>query len=148
MGKYDDIIHMSRPASRRKPMSREMRAAQFAPFAALTGYGEQVKETARRTEGPVELDEDQLDVMDEQLSIIADRIRKAESVYTLEEMRAGAEPDYPEISVTYFVRDDYKEGGSYVTLKAGIRKIERFRRQLILTDGSEIPLDDVVEMEV
>ncbi len=130
--RYDDIINLPHHESKtRKRMSLHDRAAQFSPFAALTGYDAAIKETARLTEEWVEPDEDVKTRLDEQLQIIAEHL-----------------DDRPEVCITYFVEDTQKEGGAYVTAKGRVRKLDTYARVLVMTDGMVIPIDDVVELEV
>ena len=130
-GPYDDIIHLPRPVSRRRPrMSNLDRAAQFAPFAALTGHEEAVKETARLTVKKLELDEQAKQILNRKLRIIAERIE-----------------DMPRINIRYFVPDDKKEGGRYVTADGRARKLDEFEKVLIMADGKEIPIEDIIEIE-
>ena len=130
-GKYDDIINMPYHGSKRqKKMSNIDRAAQFSPFAALTGHGEAVKETERLTESFVELDENVKAVLDERIQIIKAVLSK-----------------HPEIRITYFVPDQRKEGGSYMEIRGVVKKISEFKRILTMEDGTEIPFDHISEID-
>lgn len=123
---YADIIALPHHVSRNHPpMPRADRAAQFAPFAALTGYEEAVQETARRTEEERELSESALEELDETV-----RLLQSEAS--------------PHVSVTWFVPDERKEGGSYETAEGEVRRIDPDRRLLILQDGTSIPLDEIL----
>ena len=126
--KYDDMLDMPRHESERHPkMNRVARAAQFAPFAALCGFEELVIEEARATEERVELAEEE-------------KLR-------ISELLCRAVSAEGRISVTYFVADKYKKGGSYVT-RAGVpASFDAYRRLLIMTDGIEIPIDDITEAQ-
>ena len=129
-GKYDDIIHMERPVSRHHvPMPLENRAAQFAPFAALTGYDDAVDEAARITGSRIELSEEMKGELDMKLSEIASHIA-----------------EHPEVSVTYFVPDLLKDGGEYVTVTGVVRKINLTERQIVLENIGAISIDDVLEL--
>ena len=129
-GKYDDIIHMERPVSRHHvPMPLENRAAQFAPFAALTGYDDAVDEAARITGSRIELSEEMKGELDMKLSEIATHIA-----------------EHPEVSVTYFVPDLLKDGGEYVTATGAVRKINLTERQIVLENIGAISIDDVLEL--
>ena len=129
-GKYDDIIHMERPVSRHHvPMPLENRAAQFAPFAALTGYDDAVDEAARITGSRIELSEEMKGELDMKLSEIASHIA-----------------EHPEVSVTYFVPDLLKDGGEYVTVTGAVRKINLTERQIVLENIGAISIDDVFEL--
>ena len=95
MGKYDDIINLPHPVSKtHAPMPRAQRAAQFSPFAALTGYDDAVRETARLTEARVELDRDALDALDRALHALEERI--------------AADKVRPEAQIRYFIPDERK----------------------------------------
>ena len=124
---YDDLIHLPHHVSSVHPqMSLQDRAAQFSPFAALTGYEDAVEETARLTERRLQLSEDEKEILDLELR-------------ALEHMGQQPSP----VAVTYFVADSRKEGGTYVTKTGKVRKIHRYRRVLIMEDGLEIPVDDI-----
>ena len=129
--RYADIIHLDRPASKKyPPMSRENRAAQFAPFAALTGYDDAVRETARRTSSRPSLTEDRIAMLDRKLALIAERLE-----------------DEPFVSVTYFKADLRKEGGACVTVQGVADAIEEVEGVLVLADGVRIPIRDIVGLE-
>lgn len=130
-GVYDDILHLARPQSKKhRPMPKEDRAAQFLPFAALTGYDDAVSETARLTEARVELDPQEAERIGERLAELAKR-----------------QKEQPELSLLYYVPDARKAGGAYVTVSGRIKKITDFPRCIYLTDGSEIPIEDIVAVE-
>ncbi len=130
-GEYDDIIGLPRPLSKaHRPMAAMNRAAQFSPFAALTGYEAAIRETARLTDERVELDECAMNALTDSLKIIAERIAER-----------------PEITVTYFQPDQKKSGGTYVTVVCQVKKIEEDRRIVVTTDGALIPIDDIVGIE-
>lgn len=131
--KYKDMLYMERPVSKRHtPMLLENRAAQFAPFAALTGYDDAVEETARLTTEKVELSEEKKAELDLSLSKLGSIISKS-GVSTA--------------MVTYFVPDSSKAGGEYVTQKVEIKKIDNIRRTLVLADKSTILVDDILELD-
>ena len=129
--KYDDIIDLPHPTSQNHPrMSLHDRAAQFSPFAALTGYEDAIRETARLTDNWVQLSEDKKQELDEKLrQLIADRER-TESV-----------------TIIYFQPDDRKEGGSYVTVTGQIKKIDDCSQKSFLTDGTKIDLGRIVDIK-
>ena len=130
MGKYDDIINLEHHISKtHKQMSMQNRAAQFAPFAALTGYEEAVKETARFTEQKIELDEELNNILDEKLRLIQSQIKNT-----------------PEITVIYFVPDDKKRGGKYQKITGKIKKIDDYNKFIIFTDGKYIPIKDIIDI--
>ena len=122
MSKYDDIIHMEQPPLIRRRMLNQQRAAQFAPFAALTGYESLIHETSRLVEPYRELDEQQQNELNHKL----ERYLK-EEVKTL-------------ILLTYFVPDMYKDGGHYIEESVVIIKMDELHQQLVLEDGRNIPL--------
>ena len=131
-GRYDDIIHLPRPVSKkRSPMSNFDRAAQFSPFAALTGYEETIEETARLTEDPVELDEGSVGELDEALRAIQSRIQSR-----------------PAVTIRYFCPDSRKQGGSYVTIRGRVRKIDTVFQMLQLWDGQQLPFCRIMRIEV
>jgi len=128
--KYDDIINLEHHISKtHKQMSMQNRAAQFAPFAALTGYEEAVKETARFTEQKIELDEELNNILDEKLRLIQSQIKNT-----------------PEITVIYFVPDDKKRGGKYQKITGKIKKIDDYNKFIIFTDGKYIPIKDIIDI--
>ena len=128
---YDDIINLSRPISKKhRPMSMLNRAAQFSPFAALTGYDGIVSEAARVTDERTEMSETDLDVLSTKIQIIAEHIKEK-----------------PEITFTYFKKDEKKSGGSYLTKTGNIKQIDDVERLLHFTDGTKLPIDDVVDMK-
>ena len=129
--KYSDIINLPHPESRTHPrMPRSDRAAQFAPFAALTGYDDAVAEAGRLTDGKIELDENELERLDRALA------------YLTEHQAA-----HPAVTVTYFVPDDKKSGGAYLTREGAFKAADLDRRLIILTDGSAIPVSDVLTLD-
>lgn len=128
---YDDIIHLPHPTSKNHPrMSIHDRAAQFSPFAALTGHAAAIAETARLTDRKIELDEDTRAELDRRQAILLEHIDQQ-----------------PEITVTWFRPDERKEGGAYVTTAGRLKKIDQVERILVLTDGTRIPLEDVADLE-
>lgn len=130
-GAYDDIIELPHPTSTKHPrMSAIDRAAQFSPFAALTGHGEAIRETARLTDRRVELDEDVKAELNQKLRLLC--VHQAE---------------YPQVCITYFQPDHCKDGGSYRTVTGLVKKIDDFQQAVILTCGEQIPMDDIYEIE-
>ena len=129
--KYDDIIGLPHHVSATRPrMSMIDRAAQFSPFQALTGYGAAIQETGRLTDRKIELSEDERIVLDMKQQILLDNIRER-----------------PDVSITYFIPDERKDGGSYVTVTGNVKKIDDYQRLLILTERAQIPLDEIVDIE-
>ena len=129
---YDDIIHLPHHVSAIHPhMSAIDRAAQFSPFAALTGYDAAIKETARLTDKRVELDESMKAALSNKLQMIADRLK-----------------EHPEIAITYFQPDGKKNGGAYVTVINTVKKIDVYKRIVVLTDGIVIPVDEIISIDI
>lgn len=129
-GKYDDIINLPHHESKKHPrMSKQARAAQFAPFAALTGYDDVIKETARLTSERIEINEELKAILDAKLQIIHDKIYSK-----------------PEITFTYFVPDIKKDGGSYVTVMGKVIKIDEFNQNIILENRTEISISEIIEI--
>ncbi|WP_028505156.1 hypothetical protein [Ruminococcus sp. FC2018] len=127
---YNDIKQLSRPRYYDlHPMPMSDRAAQFSPFAALTGYGDAVDETARLTDSKLELTEDEANELNKNLYRLLE---------TCDSM--------PAVRVTYFVPDKYKSGGRYVVRTGTVRRIDEYARTLIFADKSEIPIDDMFEI--
>lgn len=130
-GSYDDIIRLPHPVSRRHPqMTMAGRAAQFSSFAALSGYEDAVRETARETDRRIELSEDAKARLNEKLRFLAD----------LREAR-------PSAAFTCFVPDERKAGGAYVVRTGFIRRIDEFARTVQLTDGTFFSIDDIYEID-
>ena len=131
MSEDDDIIHLPHHVSKIHPqMSMEDRAAQFSPFAALTGYDAAIAETARLTDQRVELDEYERQALNEKLQFISEHLN-----------------EHPKVSITCFVPDARKEGGQYRTVTARLQRVDAYARLLVLTDGTRIPLDDVADLQ-
>lgn len=128
---YSDIINLKRPVSKKHPkMKTSDRAAQFAPFAALTGYDAAVRETARHTTEKHELCENALELLDYKLEKLRERIA-----------------EMPELCITYFRPDNKKEGGEYVDVHGRVFKVDEFKKALIMSDGSEININMIAEIE-
>lgn len=128
---YDDIIRLPHHVSKTRPqMSMLDRAAQFSPFAALTGYDDAIKETGRLTDAKVEIGDEERDRLDRKQQYLQEIIA-----------------DRPEITVTYFVPDEKKAGGSYTSHTGNLKRIDYFERLFVLTDGTKIPLDEIVDIE-
>lgn len=128
MGAYDHMINLPHPTSPRHPrMPMVDRAAQFTPFQALTGYGDAIQETARLTGEKAELTEEEIAVLDEKLRLLAD---------------TGSEAAF-----TYFQPDGKKSGGAYVTAVGTVKKLNPLEGRLTLTDGTTIPIEDILKIE-
>lgn len=129
--KYDDIIHCSRPVSERHPpMSMRERAAQFSPFAALTGHSAAIRETARLTEDRKELDEDEKSLINEKLKFIQRHIHERVPV-----------------TLSYFVEDERKQGGEYVTRTDVVKKIDVQEQTVILQDDTVISMEQIQDLD-
>lgn len=129
--KYDDIIHLPHHISTKKAQMPVIdRAAQFAPFAALTGHNAAIEETARQTEKRVELDAYIKESLNDKLQIISDWIN-----------------EHPEIEITYFQPDEKKDGGAYVTANGIAKKINEYERLLVMEDGMAISIDEIISIE-
>ena len=127
-GSYTDILNLPHPTSKKHPrMTRTARAAQFAPFAALTGYNEAVKETARLTTEQLELDDTEKAQLNEKLQLLRQHL-----------------PRQLPITITFFIPDTKKAGGSYQTITGPVKKIQEYERRLIMTDGTIIPIDAII----
>lgn len=130
-GQYDDIIDLPHHVSARHPkMPMSERAAQFSPFMALTGYEDVIRETARLTEQKPEFSENVREELEEKMRILAEHIA-----------------EHPEITVSYFLPDERKEGGSMVRETGRLKKIDETERIIRLENGSEIKVDDILEIE-
>ena len=128
MTEYDDIIDLPRPKSKHEPMPMSDRAAQFSPFAALTGYGDAIDETARLTDARIELSEEERAELD----------YKQQHLATL---------DAPTVTVTYFVPDERKTGGAYVTHTGVLKRVDEVERMVVFKDGLRVPLDEVMDIK-
>lgn len=130
MSNYEDIIDHPHHISKKRPqMSMHDWAAQFSPFAALTGYEAAIAETVRITDRRVELDEYELQKLDEQLQKILEHLQ-----------------EQPEVDITYFKPDERKEGGTYVTKRGRVKKLDEYEQVLTLTDGTQIEISEIVEI--
>ncbi len=128
---YTDILHMSRPASlKHRSMEMTERAAQFSPFAALTGYGDAIKETGRQTHDRMELDEDWKVQLDESLQQLLER-----------------EDSQAEAAITFFRQDLKKNGGEYVTVTGRIKRIDTDSGAMIMENGERILLREIISIE-
>ena len=137
-GKYDDIIGLRRPESRRPKMTMNDRAAQFAPFAALTKFGEEIRESNRKTADEIELGYGDIEQIDEVLRGIERRI---------EENKAdGAGNEGFAIAVAYFVRDKVKPGGRVEEYIGNVKKIDRVGRKLIFYGGKIVDMQDLLSL--
>lgn len=132
MGKYDDILNMPHHVSSTRPhMSMHDRAAQFSPFAALVGYDDAVKETARLTNAKQELTADKITDLNQKIAFLTEHA-----------------DERPEITIEYFISDEKKTGGKYVTLSGNFRRIDEYNHNMVFTSGEEIPLNDIFDIEI
>lgn len=130
MNNYDDIINLPHYESKtRKRMSLEARSAQFAPFAALTGYDEKVKETARLTDRKIELNEEELNIINCKLQLLKEVIKQQ-----------------PYITATIFVKDKFKDGGSYINVSGTVRRIDEVNEKIIFLDKNVIEFKDIINI--
>ena len=130
MMKYDDIIHLPHHRSKKHaPMPLIDRAAQFSPFAALTGHDAAIKETARLMDRKIELDEYEIAVLDEKLQEVREQLK-----------------NHPEIEVTWFQPDMRKEGGEYVTGSGKVKKLEEYTKSIFMEDGTRIRIEDIIDL--
>lgn len=133
-GKYADILFHPHPVSKKHPpMDRSVRAAQFSPFAALTGYDAAIRETGRLTDRFVELEEDDKAVLDEKLQQVKWHLdqKRTESLI---------------VTITYFQPDERKDGGEYKRICGNVKRIDEQERVLVMGDGQKIYMDRIVEM--
>lgn len=127
---YDDIIHLPHHISKRHPqMSLYNRAAQFAPFVALSGHDDAIEETARLTEARRELTQGERDVLNRKLNWLLQR------------------DDSPVIGITYFQSDKRKSGGRYCTVAGTIKKVDHAEGRIVMADRTAIPFDAVLDMQ-
>ena len=136
--KYSDIINKSRPVSyRHKKMSNYERAAQFSPFAALTGYDDAIVETARLTDSRIEPDEAAINILNEKFAILREMLNN--KTYDVSDTSC-------KVTVTYFVQDELKEGGHYERNSGYVRTIDDYDRILIMHGGKNIKIADIIDI--
>ena len=129
--KYKDMLHLPHPVSATHPrMSLQDRAAQFSPFAALTGHSAAIEETARLTDGRKELEEDEYERLDETLRVIRAHLQEK-----------------PMVKIIYFVKDQRKQGGTYRTRTDRITAVDEYRGILQIQSGEKISVKDIIELE-
>lgn len=130
--KYQDIIHLSRPRSQRHPpMSAHDRAGQFSPFAALTGFEAAIAETQRLTDSRITLEEGAKELLDQRMQEILERIETQ-----------------PMVQILWFRYDPRKTGGEYITHTGQVKKVDTYNRQMLFTDGSAIPLEEIFSISL
>lgn len=129
--RYDDIIHLPHHVSKtHPPMDNIDRAAQFSPFAALTGYDDAIAETARLTDSRIELSETDMDRLNLKWQLVTEHISER-----------------PAITITYFVPDSKKEGGKYVSVSGCVKIINEYEQTVTMTDGRTISLPEVIRLD-
>lgn len=125
--RYDDIIHLPHPEPSTHPrMTMENRAAQFSPFAALTGYDEATREEARLTDEKRELSDDMMEMLDARLAVLEQHLK-----------------EHPAITVTYFHQDEKKSGGRYITVSGNLKNLDGVKHILHMADSTKIPIEDI-----
>ncbi len=130
--KYEDVINRQHPTSKIHPrMSRTNRAAQFAPFAALTGYEESIEETARLTDRRIELGEEEIVEINEKLNFIQEHIKER-----------------LEVTITYFQPDERKDGGAYFTVTGKVRRIDEVNKVLVFEDERIVWIETITGLEI
>lgn len=128
---YEDIINLPHHVSETRPrMPIIDRAAQFSPFAALTGYDSAIKETGRQTDARIELGEEALSILNMKFQVLLNNL-----------------DDSPQVIFTYFKPDERKAGGSYIDVSGTVKKADDFERLIVMQDGTKIPMDDIVSIE-
>ena len=129
--KYDDILHLPHPTSKKHPrMPISDRAAIFSPFAALTGHAAAIQETARLTDQKIELDEDTKAELDRRQAILLEHIA-----------------EQPEVTITWFCPDEKKSGGAYVVTVGRLKRVDETAGTLRLADGMTIALHEIVDLQ-
>lgn len=127
---YEDIINLPHYEPKyHKRMSIEKRAAQFAPFSALTGYDEEIKLASKLTDKKIELDEEEKIILNDKIQILLENIK-----------------NNPQITITYFIKDENKIGGKYINKTGSIKKIDITKNSILLTDKIVIPIDDIINI--
>lgn len=130
--KYESIINRPHHVSKVHPqMSLYERSAQFAPFAALTGYEEEIKETERETQKKIEIDDEQKSILDGKIQMLIES-KKNEN----------------KISVTFFEKDKTKRGGKYITISGIFKKINLYNQTIVFTDNTEIPIKNIIDIKL
>ena len=130
--KYDDIINLPRPESGKHPrMSLHDRAAQFSPFAALTGHSAAIDETARLTDRKLSLNEERQAELNRMWQYLLEKVKER-----------------PRLRITYFVKDEKKDGGLYRTISDRLKKLDPYKGILVMEEGISICYSDIYEMEL
>ena len=127
---YEDIINLPHHISTKHPqMPIESRAAQFAPFAALSGHNEAIKETERLTDKRIEVDDSLKQILNNKLQLILNNIKEE-----------------PLVTITYFEYDEKKSGGKYITVTKNVKNIDIVNQYIILTDKTKIPINEIINI--
>ena len=130
-GQYDDIINLPHHVSATRPQMPLLdRAAQFAPFAALTGYDAAIKETGRLTDEKIEMDEEALNILNMKFQLLVDNLH-----------------DEPEVFFTYFKPDERKAGGAYLEVTGTVKKVDDFERVITMQDGTKMLMDNILNID-
>lgn len=129
MNNYDDIIYLSRPISNHPKLSIASRAAQFAPFSALTGYDEQIDDASKVTVKKIKLDDNLKESLNQKLNFLYKNIK-----------------DHPDVTITYFVKDVKMDEGYYITVKGKITKLDVLAKWIILDNNLKIKMDDLLSI--
>ena len=128
---YSDMLHLPHQKSKKRPhVPISHRAAQFAPFAALTGHDRAIREVARLTTDKVELDQCSLDRLNEKLQLLRMNL-----------------PHQPVVSIAHFQQDEKKLGGAYLTTKGIVKKIDDYQNLIVMTSGTVISITDIFDIE-
>ena len=130
MSNYEDIINLDRPISKHPHLSIDSRASQFAPFAALVGYDEQVKETARLTTNKIEIDEGLKEILNNKLNYLNEHI-----------------DENIEVTITYFVKDSKKNGGKYLSKTGIVKRIDSVNETIKFIDNKVISMNDIISIK-
>lgn len=132
MTRYDDIINLPHHVSaKRNKMSNYDRAAQFAPYAALSGHGEAIEETARLTDKEIELSEDEAEVLNAKLLTLFTKV-----------------DEHPDVLITYFKPDKRKSGGAYINANGRIKKFDFYTNHIVFEDGKRIDICKIKDVEI
>ena len=154
LSKYSDIINLPHHISLdRQAMSIADRAAQFSPFAALTGFEGAINETARRTDCRIELDETEKETLDERIRVLQILTERPDQIERLKQREGHERKEIPEkndsqleVEILFFQPDEEKAGGSYLTVKGCLKKIDRYERTLVLQDGTRIAIEEIADI--
>ena len=130
MNNYDDIINLSRPNTSHTKLGIDSRASQFSPYAALVGYDEKIIEASRLVDKKVEITDEEIEKLNNNLNIINEHIK-----------------DSPNITITYFVKDNKKEGGKYVTKEGNVKRIDAVNKTIVFNDNIKINMKDILSMK-